>query len=476
MLQLILTQNSTFIIGPVAKLLGFLMQGIFWVLDKIGIPNIGIAIILFTIVIYLLLLPLTIKQQKFSKLSAKMNPEIQAIQAKYKNNKDPNAMQAMQEETSAVYAKYGVSPTGSCLQLLIQMPILFALYQVIYRIPAYVPMIKDKFQPLVDKMITSQVITTEGTDPITSAEFLKTLTGSNQFQKYFKDGSEFLTNFSLGDQLFQPGNEEALETVRNGFIDVLNRCSMNDWNSIQQNFSELGNLVTTTLTDLDKYNTFLGLNMAYSPWDTIKLEWVSDSKSWIIIISAILIPLLAALTQWIGLKLAPQATDNTPANNNQENPMMSSMKMMNNIMPLMSAFFCFTLPCGMGLYWIAGAVIRAIQQVIINKSIDKMDIGKLIEKNTAKYEEKMKKRGMLVEGLNKSANQNTKKINYSGNSTANNYNYSKNGKSKEEREAAIKKATEYLNKTQNKGKKTQSSGSLSDKANMVKKFNEKNNS
>ena len=214
--------------------------------------------------------------------------------------------------------------------------------------------------------------------------------------------------------------------------------------------------------------------MAYSPWDTIKLEWVSDSKSWILIISAILIPLLAALTQWIGLKLAPQPTDNQATNNNQENPMMSSMKMMNNIMPLMSAFFCFTLPCGMGLYWIAGAVIRAIQQVIINKSIDKMDIDKLIEKNTAKYEEKLKKRGMIVEGLNKSANQNTKKINYSGNSTSNNY--SKNGKSKEEREAEIKKATEYLNKTQNKGKKNQTSQSLSDKANMVKKFNEKNNS
>ena len=117
MLELLLTQNSTFIIGPIAKLLGFIMQGIFWLLDKIGIPNIGLAIIIFTIVIYLCLLPLTIKQQKFSKMSAIMNPELTAIQNKYKGKNDQDSMMKMQEETKAVYAKYGVSPSGSCLQL-----------------------------------------------------------------------------------------------------------------------------------------------------------------------------------------------------------------------------------------------------------------------------------------------------------------------------------------------------------------------
>lgn len=466
MFNLILTQNSTFIIGPVAKVLGFLMQGIFWVLDKINIPalcNVGVAIIIFTVLIYLLLLPLTIKQQKFSKMSAKMNPEIQAIQAKYKNSKDPNAMQAMQNETSAVYAKYGVSPTGSCLQLLIQMPILFALYRVIYNIPAYVPMIKDKFQPLVDKMITSEVILSEGADPITSAEFLNTLTGAKMFPKYFKEGSEFLTNAAQGSDLFNAGSEKALEMVQNGFIDVLNRASATDWASIQNHFSHLGDTITSTLSELDKVNTFLGLNMAYSPWDTIKLEWASDHRNWFLIIGVILIPVLAAVTQWIGLKLAPQANENQTDPNGQENPMMSSMKMMNNIMPLMSAFFCFTLPCGMGFYWIVGALVRAIQQVAINKYIDKMDIEKVISKNMEKYEKKLTKRGALTQGINKLANQNTKNINNANSS---------NGKSKEQRQEEIRKATEYLNKTQNK--KGSTGGSLADKANMVKKFNENN--
>ena len=107
---ILLTQSSG-PIGVVAKLLGYIMNGIFFVIDKIGLPNVGLAIILFTIVVNLLMMPLTIKQQKFSKLSAKMNPEIQAIQAKYKNKKDQDSMMAQNQEIHAVYAKYGVSPS-----------------------------------------------------------------------------------------------------------------------------------------------------------------------------------------------------------------------------------------------------------------------------------------------------------------------------------------------------------------------------
>ena len=155
MTGIILTQYNGKIIGPIAKLLGYLMNAIFEFLNMIKIPNIGLSIIIFTIVIYLLLMPLTIKQQKFSKLSAKMNPELQAIQKRYKDKKDNDSMMAMNAETKAVYAKYGVSPSGSCLQLLIQMPILFALYRVIYNMPAYVTRIRDAFGVIADSIIAS---------------------------------------------------------------------------------------------------------------------------------------------------------------------------------------------------------------------------------------------------------------------------------------------------------------------------------
>ena len=134
----LLTKSTAFIIGPVATLLGYVMNGIFWVLEKVGIPNIALAIILFTIVIYMLMLPLTYRQQKFSRMTPLMNPELNAIRDKYKGKNDQQSMQRMNEETQLVYAKYGVNPAGSCVQLVIQMIILFPLYRVIMNIPAYV--------------------------------------------------------------------------------------------------------------------------------------------------------------------------------------------------------------------------------------------------------------------------------------------------------------------------------------------------
>ena len=146
----LLTQNSGKILGPIAKVLGYLMNAIYAFMDKfLHIQNVGLTIILFTIVIYLCLLPLTYKQQKFSKMSQIMNPEIQAIQKKYKNRRDQASVQAMNEETQAVYQKYGVSPSGSCVFMLIQLPILFALYRVIYNVPAYITNVKSTFDGVV---------------------------------------------------------------------------------------------------------------------------------------------------------------------------------------------------------------------------------------------------------------------------------------------------------------------------------------
>ena len=146
---ILLTQREGLIIGNIAKILGFIMNAIFELLSKIGIENIGLCIIIFTVVTYTLMLPMTVKQQKFTRLSSVMNPEIQALQKKYEGKRDQASMMKMQEETKMVYAKYGTSPTGGCLVTLIQFPILFALYQVIYKMPAYVKRIGETFKVLI---------------------------------------------------------------------------------------------------------------------------------------------------------------------------------------------------------------------------------------------------------------------------------------------------------------------------------------
>ncbi len=427
MTAMLLTKYNGAILGPIARILGYIMNWIFIFLDKIGIPNIGLAIILFTIVIYMLLLPLTIKQQKFSKLSAKMSPELKAIQKKYEGKKDNESMTAMNLETQEVYAKYGVSPSGSCVQLLIQMPILFALYRVIYAIPAYVPMVKNVFTDLVEGLFTQKEAATE---------FLQNLHNSSMYAKQF-------TN-----ELFIAGNKEY---ITNTFIDCLNRASTEDWVSLKEKFSGLSATIDTTVTQLDIYNNFLGLNVGNSPSFTIKTAFAE--KNWLLIIGALMVPVLAGLTQWLNTKLMPQASNNDQASENDT--MAQSMKAMNTTMPIMSAVFCFSLPVGMGIYWVAGAVIRCIQQVIINKHLDKLDFDEIVEKNKEKAKAKMQKKKEYVNQLSSKATVNTKNIGVNSNV------------SQKDKEEALKKAA--TNRSNAKP------GSLAEKANLVKQYNERNN-
>ncbi|MBE5857034.1 MAG: YidC/Oxa1 family membrane protein insertase [Lachnospiraceae bacterium] len=417
---LVLTQSDTFIIGFIAKLLGYVMEGIFYVLDLIGIPNIGLSIIIFTIVIYLLLMPLTIKQQKFSKLSAKMNPELTAIREKYKGKKDNDSMAAMNQETQAVYNKYGVSPTGGCVQLLIQMPILFALYQVIYRMPAYVTKIKEAFFPLVDELIKQPG----------SAEFIQTFKNASYYAKQFTNES-----FTSGVTTY----------VQNTYVDVLNKASTSELLSIGTQYPSLKDHVENTVSLLGRFNNFLGINIANSP--SVMVHEALDSKAYLMVAAAFIIPILSAVTQWINTKLMPQQA---PSNDPQANSMASSMKTMNIMMPLMSAFFCYTLPAGMGIYWIAGAVVRSIQQIIINKHIDKMDLDELIKTNVEKRNKKLAKAGIDPNKVNNIATMKTKNIS----SIANSVNKSDSN---------------------NAPKSAPKAGSIAAKANMVREYNEKNN-
>ena len=447
---ILLTPYSGMILGPIAKVLGYLMNGIFILLDKIGIPNIGLSIIIFTLVIYMLLLPLTIKQQKFSKLSAKMNPEIQAIQAKYKDKKDNDSMMAMQAETKAVYAKYGTSPSGSCVQLIIQMPILFALYRVIYAIPAYVTKVGDTFRVLAEKIVSQD-----------NAQFL--LNANVDELKSVASAVQ-----QLSKNLADPAN------LTNGIIDVLNKVSTADMAVLSDHYSlaglqyagqnilstvdSTGNIISKGL--IDTYNYFLGLNIANSPQFMFTNAWTN--KQFGMCIVAIIVPLLSAATQWLNVKLMPQPNnDNNNANPNDTGAaMQQSMKTMNMMMPLMSAFFCFTLPIGMGLYWIAGSVIRTVQQIFINKHIDKMDFDEIIKKNEAKVKKQIEKNGVTAAKMQQYAALKTKNM---GSDTTT----GTSGISDAERERKLEDAR-ALNASAKPG-------SLAAKANLVKDYNERNN-
>ena len=329
------------IIMPIAKVLGYIFNLLFEALSFLHIGNVAVAIVLFTIIVKLCMLPLSIKQQKLTKLNAVMSPEIKAINAKYKDKRDDqNAMMKMQEETKAVYEKYGVSQMGGCVQMLIQMPILLALYQVFRFIPLYISQLK------------------------------------NLFIAFLKDNGGIM--------------------AVDGYADT-----------------------------------------------------------------AILIPILAGVTQFISVKVA-QSGQNTEVDD--DNPMAASMKMTMYIMPLMSAFIAISVPAGLGLYWIATAVVQTIITVFINRYYDKLGADEIVKRNVEKRNKKRAKKGLPPEKIAKNATTSTKNMSASREKAV---------KSLEQIKAENEKKVQEI-KESSKYYKTAKPGSLAEKAGMVAKYNEKN--
>ena len=349
---LFLSKVTTPIFGWIVQLLGWVIDGVYIVLDSIGIPNVAVAIILYTIIVYMCMYPLTKRQQKFSKMMSYMQPEISVVQKKYKGRRDQESMYRMQEETNEIYEKYGVSPYGTCLPLIIQLPLLFALYQVIYHIPGYVERVASIFSGLATKIVSIPG-------------------GTTAFVNFLNSNSVRIST-SLGTTL-----------TKTNVIDGLSALSRNQWAQLAQlpEFSDISAAITQTAEKSAQVNGFLGLNIQESPIQSIQSA-AANGYWWLIIIAA-LIPILAWFTQWISTKLQPNqnaaAADAASGN---------SMKMMTTFMPIFSAFICLSLSVGIGIYWIAGAVIRSAQTVYLNRKMMKVDIQELIKKNQEKAAKK----------------------------------------------------------------------------------------
>ncbi len=424
--MILATKSSTPIIGQISVIMGWIMNGIYKVLDGLfGIQNLGLCIIIFSILIYLFMTPLQIKQQKFSKLTSVMQPELQKIQKKYQGKKDQASMQKMQEETSAVYQKYGVSPTGSCVQLLIQLPILWSLWDVIQNIPAYVGSVKSIFEGLA-----TQIIGVGGyTDLI---------------QDFITDNKMTRVKFLVEDG----------KATTDSIINFLYALSPSQWDKLgdMSQFSGFSDMINSTASKIADMQTFGVLNIAEQPWNYIK------TGSVILVIAALAIPVLSWATQMLNLKLMPQAGAQQNTDDSTANSMANSMKTMNTVMPIMSAVFCFTFPVGLGIYWISSAVVRSIQQLLINRHLNKMNIDDLVNENMKKMEKKREKAGLPPQKITNQAHQSVKNINRieKGNSGSN------------ESERAKKVEESYRRASSAKP------GSITAKANMVRDFDERN--
>lgn len=406
------------IIEPIASLLGKVLDVLFVGINAIGLGNIAIAIILFTLLVKLLMLPLTAKQSKMMKLNSIIGPEVRAIQNKYKDKKgDQNAMLKMQEETKAVYAKYGTSQMGGCVQMLIQFPILLALYRVFQRIPMYVTSLKALFINILG----------DGGNGIMSTA----------------DYSDFMSN------TFNTGTLAKIDWSNvNDAVVAMNSFTTEQWNLLKEHFTSYASVIADNQTKITEMNTFLGINVSQVPTLALNI--------------AILIPILSGVTQYISVRVS-QGKSNQ---DDSDNPAAASMKMMNIFMPIMSAFIAFSVPAGLGLYWIATAVIQTIIQICINRYYDKLGVDEIVRRNVEQRNKKRAKKGLPPEKIAKNATTSTKKID---SETKSQERIDKLQQKKEQNDKKVKEILEATNYY-----KSAKPGSLAEKAGMVAKYNEKN--
>lgn len=406
------------IIEPIASLLGKVLDVLFVGINAIGLGNIAIAIILFTLLVKLLMLPLTAKQSKMMKLNSIIGPEVRAIQNKYKDKKgDQNAMLKMQEETKAVYAKYGTSQMGGCVQMLIQFPILLALYRVFQRIPMYVTSLKALFINILG----------DGGNGIMSAA----------------DYSDFMSN------TFNTGTLAKIDWSNvNDAVVAMNSFTTEQWNLLKEHFTSYASVIADNQAKITEMNTFIGINVSQVPTLALNI--------------AILIPILSGVTQYISVRVS-QGKSNQ---DDSDNPAAASMKMMNIFMPIMSVFIAFSVPAGLGLYWIATAVIQTIIQICINRYYDKLGVDEIVRRNVEQRNKKRAKKGLPPEKIAKNATTSTKKID---SQTKSQERIDKLQQKKEQNDKKVKEILEATNYY-----KSAKPGSLAEKAGMVAKYNEKN--
>ena len=427
---LVLTKSGGMILGPVSTILGWIMDALFRFTSTFGVLNIGLCIILFTLVVKLLMFPLTIKQQKSSKLMAVMQPELQAIQAKYKGKSDQDSMMRMNVETKAVYEKYGTSMTGGCLQLVIQMPILFALYRVIYNIPAYVGSVKEYFMQVVYAI-----------SGVTDAAAMPAGAADSLMQFATDHGVSLTTMPVLGDLTGLSG-----EALANKMVDILYKFNPAHWTELGNAFPGAASAIAENSAVIEGMNSFMGMNLATNPWQgfTPNLLWI--------------IPLLAGVTQWYSAQLM-MANQSQPQDENSTSAQM--MKQMNVMMPLMSVFFCFTFPAAIGIYWVASSVFQIIQQWIVNAYLNRVDIDDMIKKNMEKANAKRAKKGLPPQKITENATANLKNIQAAQDREA-----AKRAEKVEKSKEQMKESSAYYNADAKPG-------SLASKAGMVAKYNEK---
>ena len=293
----------------------------------------GVALILFTLVIKLIMLPFQMKSKKSMMRMSRVSGQMQELQKRYAKNQAK-----LQEEMQKLYEEEGVNPMSGCLWSLIPFPILIALYSIIRQpITHFMMLSKDVLQTVVQSAADAGV-------NLTNIVMMDKATGTP----------------ALKDGLYQLGSYGQINLVK--AVQEMGLSTPDGWFNVNYKF--------------------LGLDLTATPWEYIK----SFTFTWAVI-GVILIPILAGLSQFVFSKLTMKTQPQADAAGG------ASMKSMMYMMPLMSVYIAFIMPAALGVYWIAQSVFSLIQEAILNKTFS----AKLSEEEEARFQARQADRQRRME-------------------------------------------------------------------------------
>ena len=314
------------IIGPVANLMGKLYNVLFDFLNSsTSVGSLGLAIIIFTLIVKLILFPLMVKQQKSSFKMQQLQPQLNKIKAKYADKKDQMSQQRMAFEMQELQRNSGVSMMGGCLPMLIQLPILYALFYLFQNAYVYVDTIGANYIQIAEAIVNIPV--------------------------------------ALRMEVFQPFAQNFVDTYKNidvikdGFdmnsvndvVMMISHLKEGDWTSILNGLGSAGDALVPLLNTKNEIETFLTIPLVSNPGLSFP---------------GIIIPIAAGVTTWLQTKIMNMMN---PQNTDPNNPAAAMTKTMLYVMPIMMGVFSITMPAGLGLYWTISNIFGIIQQVILTK-------------------------------------------------------------------------------------------------------------
>jgi len=429
------------LLKPFAWVMGMILNAIYKLVAAIGIPNIALCIVVFTIVVKMLMLPLTVKQQKFAKVSALITPELKELQEKYRgiDRSDREAMTRYTNEQQEIYQKYGSSPFGGCLPLLIMLPIIFALYRVIYAIPAYVTDVNAMYKEVASEVTEiSKEEQSEFSDSEITQAIYEFYSAEEVSLRTKKNTDRNFTNTDLID-IFSVFNTGVWDDFRNGKqLESTEDLDVSTWNKLAQSeaFRSAMEQSDGDINEILKVNA-LG---KYSILDAPGYKF-----------PAVLIPIFAFLLQYLSGKLTNGKKKNKDGT--EEEQPMPGMGMMNILLPVMSGVFCIFFPIGVGIYWVANSAVTIVQQLAVNKYFDRYDVQDIVEQNKSKLAQRNAKYGVhsTASGMSQIAKSSTKSIAHietanigekntkKNNASASSVNRSESGRITEEKKSELAK-------------------------------------